>query len=84
MYTWQIYRFKCVLVHMLLECFSLCPPVQEACLQFSYPVEGESDSVLGGQWGFDDAAMTPWRTVLVLPATRLEYSLTELDRALDS
>lgn len=56
-------------------------PFQEAILQFSYPVVGESDSVLGGKWSFDDTAMKPWRTLLVLPASQLQHCLDELEQA---
>ena len=51
-------------------------------LSFSYPVVEESDSVLGGRWSFDDEAMKPYRTVMVLPAGRLEPAIVELEAAL--
>ena len=40
----------------------------------------ESDSVLGGKWSFDDEAMQPCRTVMVISAGKLEKGVTELER----
>ena len=56
--------------------------LQESLLSFSYPVVEESDSVLGGNWSYDDEVMKPYRTVMVIPASRLEHSIREIERTL--
>lgn len=61
------------------RCFLL---FQESILTFSYPVAEESDLVLGGHWSFDDEAMKPFRTVMVIPARKLEHAVTEIERTL--
>ena len=33
---------------------------------FSYPVAEQSDSVMAGNWSFDDAAMIPCRVMFML------------------
>lgn len=58
--------------------------LQESVLTFSYPVAKESDSVLGGGWGFEDEAMSPSRTVMVLPADQLERVVADLGRTIQS
>ncbi|KAF6107615.1 BRCA2 and CDKN1A interacting protein [Phyllostomus discolor] len=42
---------------------------EKAVLQFSYSVQEESDTRLGGRWAFDDAPMTPLRTVMLVPCS---------------
>ncbi|XP_006879930.1 PREDICTED: BRCA2 and CDKN1A-interacting protein [Elephantulus edwardii] len=44
---------------------------EKASLTFSYSVQEESDSCLGGRWSFDDVPMKPLRTVMLVPAERL-------------
>ncbi|ETE70499.1 BRCA2 and CDKN1A-interacting protein [Ophiophagus hannah] len=44
---------------------------EQSGLKFSYSVEEESDSCLGGRWSFEDTPMKPLRTVMVVPADRM-------------
>ncbi|MCQ8206082.1 hypothetical protein NP569_27785, partial [Vibrio parahaemolyticus] len=44
---------------------------EKAILKFSYSVQGESDTRLGGRRSFDDVPMTPLRTVMVIPDDRM-------------
>ncbi|KAM3835306.1 BRCA2 and CDKN1A-interacting protein [Vipera latastei] len=44
---------------------------EQSVLKFSYSVEEESDSCLGGRWSFDDIPMKPLRTVMVISADRM-------------
>ncbi|XP_053168844.1 BRCA2 and CDKN1A-interacting protein isoform X2 [Hemicordylus capensis] len=44
---------------------------EESLLKFSYSVQEESDSCLGGKWSFKDVPMKPLRTVMVIPADRM-------------
>ncbi|XP_053306921.1 BRCA2 and CDKN1A-interacting protein [Spea bombifrons] len=44
---------------------------EEALLKFSYSVQEESDTQLGGRWSFDDVPMKPLRTVMLVPANRM-------------
>ncbi|XP_070801115.1 BRCA2 and CDKN1A-interacting protein isoform X2 [Pituophis catenifer annectens] len=44
---------------------------EQSVLKFSYSVEEESDSCLGGRWSFEDTPMKPLRTVMVIPADRM-------------
>ncbi len=60
------------------------PSFQESVLTFSYPVLEECDSVLGGHWSFDDEAMSPSRTVMVVPADGLDRAVAELERTINS
>lgn len=63
-------HFECELMH------------QESVASFSYPVSEDSDSVIGGSWSFDDQAMKPFRTVMIIPATALEKIVVMLESAL--
>ena len=53
--------------------------LQVAVLSFSYPLAEDSDSVLGGRWSFDDEAMKPYRTVMIIPARKLEQAIAEVE-----
>ncbi|XP_063291187.1 BRCA2 and CDKN1A-interacting protein [Pelobates fuscus] len=44
---------------------------EKALLKFSYSVQEESDSQLVGRWSFDDVPMKPLRTVMLVPADRM-------------
>uniref|UniRef100_A0A8C6VNF2 Protein BCCIP homolog n=1 Tax=Naja naja TaxID=35670 RepID=A0A8C6VNF2_NAJNA len=44
---------------------------EQSGLKFSYSVEEESDSCLGGRWSFEDTPMKPLRTVMIVPADRM-------------
>ncbi|XP_054262485.1 protein BCCIP homolog [Macrosteles quadrilineatus] len=45
---------------------------QEADCRFEFCVKGETDSGLSGQWLEDDTAMTPYRRILILNASKLD------------
>lgn len=44
---------------------------EKATLKFNYSVHEECDSQLGGKWSFDDVPMKPLRTVMLVPADRM-------------
>ncbi|KAM8923892.1 BRCA2 and CDKN1A-interacting protein [Pelodytes ibericus] len=44
---------------------------EKALLKFNYSVQEESDTQLGGRWSFDDVPMKPLRTVMLVPADRM-------------
>ncbi|KAE8590318.1 hypothetical protein XENTR_v10018018 [Xenopus tropicalis] len=44
---------------------------EKALLKFSYSVQEESDTQLGGRWSFSDVPMKPLRTVMLVPADRM-------------
>lgn len=45
---------------------------QEADCRFEFCVKGDSDSGLSGQWMEDDVAMSPYRRVLLIKASKLD------------
>ncbi|OXB62954.1 hypothetical protein ASZ78_014966 [Callipepla squamata] len=51
---------------------------ENALLKFSYSVQEESDTCLGGRWSFDDVPMKPWRTVMVVPADGMNAIMDKL------
>ncbi|XP_060624599.2 BRCA2 and CDKN1A-interacting protein [Anolis sagrei] len=51
---------------------------EKSLLKFSYSVEEESDSCLGGRWSFEDVPMQPLRTVMVIPADRMDAIMDKL------
>lgn len=51
---------------------------EKALLKFSYSVQEESDTCLGGRWSFDDAPMKPLRTVIVVPADGIHGIMDKL------
>ncbi|XP_021253692.1 BRCA2 and CDKN1A-interacting protein [Numida meleagris] len=51
---------------------------ESALLKFSYSVQEESDTCLGGRWSFDDVPMKPWRTVMVVPADGINVIMDKL------
>uniref|UniRef100_F6YSA2 BRCA2 and CDKN1A-interacting protein n=1 Tax=Monodelphis domestica TaxID=13616 RepID=F6YSA2_MONDO len=51
---------------------------EEALLRFSYSVQEESDTALGGRWSFDDAPMKPLRTVMLIPASKMSAVMDTL------
>ncbi|XP_042314410.1 BRCA2 and CDKN1A-interacting protein [Sceloporus undulatus] len=51
---------------------------KNSLLKFSYSVEEESDSCLGGKWSFEDAPMKPLRTVMIIPADRMDAIMDKL------
>ncbi|XP_067996297.1 BRCA2 and CDKN1A-interacting protein [Melanerpes formicivorus] len=51
---------------------------EKALLKFSYSVQEESDTCLGGRWSFDDVPMKPWRTVMIVPADRINAIMDKL------
>ena len=40
--------------------------------------------MLGGKWDFDDKAMKPYRTLMVIEAKKLERCIVELEQAIRS
>ena len=59
------------------KCF--CFIFQDCLVSFSYPVGTESDKVFGGDWGLDDVAMEPFRTVMIIPYSKLEHVIDSLE-----
>ncbi|XP_053440191.1 BRCA2 and CDKN1A-interacting protein [Nycticebus coucang] len=55
---------------------------EKAVLTFSYSVQEESDTCLGGKWSFDDAPMKPLRTVMLIPGDKMEEIMDELKKHL--
>lgn len=51
---------------------------ENSLLKFSYSVQEESDSCLGGRWSFEDVPMKPSRTVMVIPADRMNAIMDKL------
>ncbi|XP_065494862.1 BRCA2 and CDKN1A-interacting protein [Caloenas nicobarica] len=51
---------------------------EKALLKFSYSVQEESDTCLGGRWSFDDVPMKPWRTVMIVPADGMDVIMEKL------
>lgn len=52
--------------------------VQKAIIKFSYSVQEDSDTCLGGRWSFDDVPMKPLRTVMVIPADKMNEIMDKL------
>ena len=42
----------------------------------------DSDQVFGGSWGYDDDALKPFRTVMVLPYSKLVSAISALENNL--
>ena len=56
---------------------------QEAVTHFSYEAAAaEEDTLLGGNWGYDDAILRPYRTVMLIPYRRLQPIVTALEGVL--
>ncbi|KFO99279.1 BRCA2 and CDKN1A-interacting protein, partial [Calypte anna] len=51
---------------------------EKALLKFSYSVQEESDTCLGGRWSFDDVPMKPLRTVMIVPADGINVIMEKL------
>ncbi|KAM9133169.1 BRCA2 and CDKN1A-interacting protein [Pangshura tecta] len=51
---------------------------EKALLKFSYSVQEESDTCLGGRWSFDDVPMKPLRTVMLIPSDRMNAIMDKL------
>ncbi|KAM4635886.1 BRCA2 and CDKN1A-interacting protein [Discoglossus pictus] len=51
---------------------------EKALLKYNYPVQEESDTQLGGRWSFDDVPMKPFRTVMLIPADRMNSIMDKL------
>ncbi|XP_061857591.1 BRCA2 and CDKN1A-interacting protein [Colius striatus] len=51
---------------------------EQALLKFSYSVQEESDTCLGGRWSFDDVPMKPLRTVMIVPANGMNGIMEKL------
>ncbi len=48
-------------------------------MSFDYPVTDESDTALGGKWTFDDAEMRTFRTVMIVPASKMQHILSQIE-----
>ncbi|KAM5140756.1 BRCA2 and CDKN1A-interacting protein [Mantella aurantiaca] len=44
---------------------------EKATLKFSYSVQDECDTQLGGKWSFDDVPSKPLRTIMLVPANQM-------------
>ncbi|XP_076308237.1 protein BCCIP homolog [Tachypleus tridentatus] len=55
---------------------------EESELQFDFSVEMEADSALGGMWKDDDEEFTPYRRVIIIPATRWPNIIRKLKEEL--
>ncbi|XP_040847878.1 BRCA2 and CDKN1A-interacting protein isoform X1 [Ochotona curzoniae] len=51
---------------------------EKAIIKFSYSVQEDSDTCLGGRWSFDDVPMKPLRTVMVIPADKMNEIMDKL------
>ncbi|XP_043406461.1 BRCA2 and CDKN1A-interacting protein isoform X2 [Chelonia mydas] len=51
---------------------------EKALLKFSYSVQEECDTCLGGRWSFDDVPMKPLRTVMLIPSDRMNAIMDKL------
>lgn len=57
--------------------------IQElADCSFEFCVKQDSDSALGGKWHESDAEMTPWRKVLIFPASKLDDAINKVSNML--
>ncbi|XP_067858451.1 protein BCCIP homolog isoform X2 [Heptranchias perlo] len=55
---------------------------EQAIMKFSYSVAEESDSCLTGRWSFGDIPMKPLRTVMLIPADRINAVMDKLEEYL--
>ncbi|XP_048193999.1 BRCA2 and CDKN1A-interacting protein [Perognathus longimembris pacificus] len=55
---------------------------EKAVVKFSYSVQEESDTCLGGRWSFDDAPMKPLRTVMLIPGAEMSGIMEKLQEHL--
>ncbi|XP_058411377.1 BRCA2 and CDKN1A-interacting protein-like [Diceros bicornis minor] len=51
---------------------------EKAILKFSYSVQEDSDTCLGGRWSFDDVPMKPLRTVMLIPGDKMNEIMDKL------
>ncbi|KAJ1141196.1 hypothetical protein NDU88_007531 [Pleurodeles waltl] len=51
---------------------------EKALLKFDYSVHEESDTCLGGRWSFDDVPMKPLRTVMLIPADKMDAIIDKM------
>ncbi|XP_066096028.1 BRCA2 and CDKN1A-interacting protein isoform X3 [Saccopteryx bilineata] len=56
----------------------------EALLKFSYSVQEQSDTCLGGRWSFDDVPMKPLRTVMLIPRDEMSGIMGALEEHLST
>ncbi|KAJ1522831.1 hypothetical protein ONE63_001982 [Megalurothrips usitatus] len=50
--------------------------------KYEFPVKDDSDSALGGNWHSNDSEMTPWRKVLIFPASKLDEAINRVSSML--
>lgn len=54
-------------------------------MSFSYPaVVDNNDTLIGGKWGFDDAVLVPYRSVMVVPYKHLNSIIEQMETLLAS
>ncbi|XP_069844385.1 BRCA2 and CDKN1A-interacting protein [Dipodomys merriami] len=51
---------------------------EKAVIKFSYSVQEESDTCLGGRWSFDDVPMKPLRSVMLIPGDKMSDIMEKL------
>ncbi|XP_069467595.1 BRCA2 and CDKN1A-interacting protein isoform X2 [Ambystoma mexicanum] len=51
---------------------------EQALMKFDYSVQEESDTCLSGRWSFDDVPMKPFRTVMLIPADKMNAIIDKL------
>ncbi|XP_066096029.1 BRCA2 and CDKN1A-interacting protein isoform X4 [Saccopteryx bilineata] len=57
---------------------------EKALLKFSYSVQEQSDTCLGGRWSFDDVPMKPLRTVMLIPRDEMSGIMGALEEHLST
>ncbi|XP_043568563.1 protein BCCIP homolog [Chiloscyllium plagiosum] len=55
---------------------------EQSVITYSYSVQEDSDSCLSGRWSFDDIPMKPLRTVMLIPADRINAIMNKLEEYL--
>lgn len=52
---------------------------EEADLKFEFSVKNDSDTAFVGGWMEDDATMTPYRRVLIIPASKMDTIISKIN-----
>lgn len=58
--------------------------LQESILSFKYSIMEETDSAIGGSWAMDETQLKTFRTILVVPASRMDNILKDIQSNLAS
>ena len=48
-------------------------------MSFDYQVTEESDTALGGKWSEDDAEMRTFRTVMIIPISKVKDIVSQIE-----